>query len=268
MNEVEVHVSDKVAVLRLSAPARRNALTPAMAQAVIDACDDIDRQTAIGAVVLCGAGGFFCAGADRAFLAQATENPSEDRTYRDMGVIYDSFLRVGALKPPTIAAIRGGAVGAGVNLAFATDLRVIGDDAILDAGFMRLGIHPGGGHFALLCRTAGREIAAGLGLFGGTLLGSHAAAIGAAWTAVPDDAVETSAMAIATPLARDPDLARATARSFRSEVGPPAVSWAVGLQSERAPQMWSLQRKKSTNVSRPDHEAMQSHREDVDRHDG
>lgn len=245
MSEVDVEVSDHVALLTLSAPARRNALTPAMAREVIDACNAIDAQPDIGAVVVRGAGGYFCGGAHRAFLAAAAADPAEDATYREMGVIYDSFVRVGSLEPPTIAAIRGGAVGAGVNLAFATDLRVIGEDAVLDAGFARIGIHPGGGHFVLLSRSAGREAAAGLGIFGATLTGSRAAALGAAWSAVADDEVEPSAMTLAKSAAADPDLARAAARSLRAELGPPAVSWSIGLQSERAAQMWSLRRRAS-----------------------
>ena len=243
MHEVDLEIADHVAVLTLAAPQRRNALTPAMAREVIDACHTIDADSAIGAVVVRGAGGFFCAGAHRAFLATAAENPLDPEIHRDMGTVYDSFVRVGALEPPTLAAIRGGAVGAGVNLAFATDLRVIAQDAVLDAGFTRLGIHPGGGHFILLQRTAGRELAAGLGLFGGTLTGTRAVETGAAWIALPDGEVEAAAIAIAAPIAQDPELAREAARSFRSETGPPAASWAMALRAERAPQQWSLQRR-------------------------
>ena len=67
--------------------------------------------------------------------------------------------RVGELAPPTIAAIRGGAVGAGLNLALATDLRVVAEDAALLSGFIPIGLHPGGGHTALLGRLGSREAA-------------------------------------------------------------------------------------------------------------
>ena len=59
-----------------------------------------------------------------------------------MSAIYRSFARVGVLAPPTVAAIRGGAVGAGLNLALATDLRVVAEDAALLSGFIPIGLHP------------------------------------------------------------------------------------------------------------------------------
>ena len=142
-----------------------------------------------------------------------------------------------------MAAIRGGAVGAGVNLAFATDLRVIADDARLLAGFLRIGLHPGGGFFVLSGRTAGREATAALGLFGEELSGRRAADLGIAWEALPDADVEGRARELAARAGADPDLARRAARSFRNELGPPMAPWPIALDAERAAQMWSLRRR-------------------------
>jgi enoyl-CoA hydratase len=82
-----------------------------------------------------------------------------------------------------VAAVRGAAVGAGVNLVMATDLRVIASDARLLSGFGRLRLHPGGGHFALLNRQGNREVAAAMGLFHEELDGEQAVAAGLAWMA-------------------------------------------------------------------------------------
>ena len=101
----------------------------------------IDRNPDIGAVVVTG-GPYFCAGAHRDTLAGAGADPVGEPAPSDLSVVYRSFARVGELEPPTVAAIRGGAVGAGINLAFATDLRVVADDARLMAGFSRIGLHP------------------------------------------------------------------------------------------------------------------------------
>jgi enoyl-CoA hydratase len=60
---------------------------------------------------------------------------------------------------------------------------------------------------------------------------------------LPEAEVEPRAIALAREAGRDPDLARATVRSFRLELGPPAVPWQVALEAERAPQMWSLRRR-------------------------
>ena len=242
MSEIELSVDGHVAVITLAASDRRNALTPPMAADLVEACEEVDRNTEIGAVVVTG-GAYFCAGAHRDTLAGAGADPLGEPAHSDLSIIYRSFARVGELEPPTVAAIRGGAVGAGTNLAFATDLRVVATDARIMAGFLRIGLHPGGGFFVLSGRTAGRETTAALGLFGEEVSGRRAAELGIAWDAVPDADVESRARELATRAGADPELARRTARSFRNELGPPPVPWPIGLDAERAAQMWSLRRR-------------------------
>ena len=92
-------------------------------------------------------------------------DPAGDRSFKHLHAIYNASMLVGALAPPTVAAVRGTAVGAGVNLVFATDLRIMAEDARLIAGFVGLGLHPGGGHFTLgrpHRRARGRRRAGGL----------------------------------------------------------------------------------------------------------
>jgi enoyl-CoA hydratase len=197
----------------------------------------------IGAVVLTGEGPYFCAGGDRAQLAAAGKDPADPELYEAVGGIYSAFERVGRLKPPTIAAIRGGAVGAGMNLALATDLRIVADDAVLLSGFLPIGLHPGGGHAALLSRLAGRETASALQLFGARISGARAAELGLAWRAVPAGDVDRVALELAAVPAADPALARRTTASLRTVAGPPALAWGAALELERASQMWSMRRK-------------------------
>jgi enoyl-CoA hydratase len=161
--------------------------------------------------------------------------------------MYSAFVRVGELLPPTVAAVRGHAVGAGLNLVLATDLRIISESARLISGFLRIDIHPGGGHFQLLNRVAGREAATAMSLFSSEIDGKRAAEIGLAWQAVPDADVETVAMQLAKQAAKDPELARAAARSLRLELGPPTLSWDAALEVEHAVQLWSLRRKAATD---------------------
>jgi enoyl-CoA hydratase len=116
-----------VAHLVLVAPARRNALTPEMAADLTALCDELDADESVGAVVIRGEGGSFCSGADRAVLAAIASDVMDSRATADLRTIYSAFVRVGHLKPPTIAAIQGAAVGTGVNLAAATDLRVVAE---------------------------------------------------------------------------------------------------------------------------------------------
>jgi enoyl-CoA hydratase len=243
MTEVLLAVEEGVATLTLAAPERRNALTPAMAREIVAACDAIDADPAVGAVVVQAQGASFCAGADRSTLREIGADPVGDRAYRDLHDVYGAFTRVGALAPPTVAAVRGAAVGAGVNLVFATDLRIIADDAQLSSGFVGLGLHPGGGHFTLVARTAGREVAAGLGVFNQSIDGRRAAALGLAWEAVPAHQVEQRARELARTAAQDPELARAVVRSMRSELGPPALPWPAALEAETSVQLWSFKRR-------------------------
>lgn len=241
--EIRLDIDGHVAVISLLAADRRNALTPKMAVDLAAVCDEIDAIPEVGAVVVRGEGGYFCAGAHRDTLSGVGADPLAEPAYTNLGVVYRSFARVGELEAPVVAAVRGGAVGAGVNLALAADLRIVAEDARIIAGFSRIGMHPGGGFFVLSGRTAGREATAALGLFGCEVDGRRAVELGMAWEAVPDAEVDARAMELATRAGADPELSRRTARSFRNELGPPPVPWAVALDAERAPQMWSLRRK-------------------------
>ena len=241
-SEIVLERRGGVAVLTLDAPTRRNALTVAMAEELIGACGEIDADESIGAVIVRGNGGYFCAGGDRGTLADAGTDPAEGERYAGMTTIYRSFARVGELQPPTIAAITGGAVGAGLNLALATDLRVVADDAVLLSGFLPIGLHPGGGHTALLGRLGSRETASALTLFGERLSGAQAAERGLAWAAVPAGEVDATAEKLAATPAADPALARRTTASLRTSLGPPSLPWPAVLELERASQMWSMRR--------------------------
>lgn len=229
--------------MTLNSPERRNAISADMADQLIEACEKIDANRQIGAVVIRGAGGSFCAGADRSLLAASGEDPAHDDNFQRTSLIYRSFMRVGALEPVTIAAVRGAAVGAGLNLALATDIRVVANDARLISGFLSLGVHPGGGHYVLLARSTNRDTAAVLGLCRQELSGREACDRGLAWAAVDDAEVEQRAVELARAAAQDPALTRAATRSFRKEAGPPVQDWETGLELERGIQMWSFRRK-------------------------
>lgn len=243
MAEVELAVTDGVAVVTLNAPQRRNALTPQMARELIACADTIDADTRVGAAIVQGADGQFCAGGERDTLARVGEDPTESSRYQDLGVVYEAFMRFGRVAVPTIAAVNGAAVGAGVNLLLATDLRIVGVSARIIAGFLKIGLHPGGGHYVLMGRTAGREAAAAAGLFGEEITGAKAEQLGLAWRCVPDDEVFDTAYELASRAAQDPELSRLSVESMRIELGPPAVSWEAAMQAERAKQMWSLRRR-------------------------
>ena len=170
------------------------------------ACEELDGDGDVGAVVVRGEGGFFCAGGDRGTLEAAGRDPADPEVYAGLGAVYRSFARVGELEAPTVAAVRGGAVGAGLNLMLATDVRIVARDAKIISGFIPIGLHPGGGHSALLGRTGAREAAAAMALFGERIDGQRAAELGLAWAAVDDADVEATAIELAAAPERTPSL--------------------------------------------------------------
>jgi enoyl-CoA hydratase/carnithine racemase len=239
--EVLLDFDGAVAVVTLNAPERRNALTPGMADELIATFDEVDSRPEIGALVVRAVGKSFCAGGDIATLTEAGKDPAAPEAYEGMGKIYDSFYRLGQVKVPTVAAVRGSAVGAGMNMLLAADLRIVARDARLLCGFLKRGMHPGGGHFVILSRLIGREAAAAMALFGEEIDGDRARELGLAWESVDDVAVEERALELASRVAGDPDLARVAVGNFRKETATP-VSWEIATQFERPAQMWSMRR--------------------------
>jgi len=187
---VELEVRDRVALVTLNDPDRRNAVSHVVNAGLISALDEVDARDDVGAMVLTGAGSAFCAGAvldDLAGCGSAEELRS----------IYSGFLRLDSMTVPTIAAVNGPAVGAGMNMALACDVIVAGHSARFDTRFLQLGVHPGGGHTWRLERLVGRQAATAMLLFGEVLDGDQAAARGLAWRCIDDETLIPAAMALA-----------------------------------------------------------------------
>jgi enoyl-CoA hydratase len=153
--------------------------------------------------------------------------------------VYAAFTRVGAMRVPVIAAVRGGAVGAGLNLALAADVRIVADGAVLSSGFRQRGIHQGGGQGYLLASLAGPEVATAMIVLGEQVSGQRARDLGIAWEALPDDLVEPRAVELARTAAADPELSRAMMASIRDDR---AAAWEAKVAEERKGQLWSLRR--------------------------
>jgi enoyl-CoA hydratase len=233
---IEHQIIDGVASVTLNNPERRNALTPEMGDELVAVLNAIDSDPTVGALVLSGAGKGFCSGADLRTLEAAGASPLSDEHYGALTAIYAAFTRFGSMSVPTIAAVTGAAVGAGLNLALAADLRIVAEDARLMSGFARISVHPGGGHFHLLARLAGRDTVAAMALFSEEVSGLDAVRLGLAWRALPADEVVPEAQRLAATIADQPGLARALTQSLRLET-PGQVSWDAAVAIERAPQL-------------------------------
>jgi enoyl-CoA hydratase len=239
---VQLRVDGSVAEVVLSVAERRNALTAPMAAELLAALERAERDPAVAAVVIRGEGGFFCAGADLGSIEAAASDPATDEAFSAFDTIYDTFVRLGELAVPTIAAVRGGAVGAGLNLALAADVRIVAEDARLLSGFLRIGVHPGGGHFRLLERLVGPERAVAMSLFGVEVGGVDAVRWGLALEALPDDQVDDRARTLAAQLV-DPELVRRATHSWRAYDENASTSPRLLVRAEQAAQMWSFRRR-------------------------
>lgn len=207
-----------VAVLTLNDPERRNAMTEAMGRALATHATALAGEAELRAVVLTGAGRAFSAGGDLAMLEARSAAGRADpggaarrRNREEMEAFYRLFLAVRALPCPSIAAVNGAAVGAGLCVALGCDLRIVAEDARLALNFTRLGIHPGMGATWTLPRLVGPAHAAELLFTGRFLDGAEAARIGLANEATPAAEVLPRALALARTLAEAaPAAVRAT----------------------------------------------------------
>lgn len=222
--EIRTERRDGVAVITVSDPARRNAMAIDLSEDLVTAVREVERDEGIGAVVVTGEPPGFCAGADLTQLAGAGGS-REDGLRR----IYQGFLAVAECTLPTVAAVNGAAVGAGMNLALACDVRLAGPKARFDSRFLQLGLHPGGGYTWMAQRVLGPQGASAVTLFGEVLDAQEAERTGLVWRAVDDSvtaAVELAARAAAAPR----ELAIATKRTMRVTDTLPVQSAAVDVE--------------------------------------
>src|SRR5687768_370607 len=134
MSLVRSHIEDGVATVTLTDPARRNALTLPMVHEVEALFDELEADPAVGAVVVTGEAPAFCAGADLSHLSSSAAGGAE----AGLRAIYEGFLRISRSPLPTIAAVNGAAVGAGMNLALVCDVRLAAERARFDTRFLQL----------------------------------------------------------------------------------------------------------------------------------
>ena len=229
MSQILVDRRDRVAVLTVHDPDRRNALNLALAAELAEAVRACEADEQVGAIVVTGTPPAFCAGADLTALGEAREQGMRD--------IYAGFLAVASCSLPTVAAVNGAAVGAGLNLALACDVRLATESARFDARFLQLGIHPGGGMTWMLQRIVGPQRAAAMTLFSQVYDAKAALAAGLVLDVV-DDVVER-AVQVASQAAQAPrELVVATKRTMRATAA--AAAHADAVELEIGPQLASM----------------------------
>ncbi len=227
------HPEPGVAVVVLDDPDRRNAMTVDMGEALRETTAALADDEGLRAVVLTGEAPAFSAGGDLAMLedyGRRTREEGFDAT-APMRDFYGRFLTVRDLPVPVIAAINGHAVGAGLCVALACDLRIVADEAKVGLNFSRLGLHPGMGGSWLLPAILGTQRAAEL-LYTGRLVPGHQAADwGLALESLPADEVLPRALTLASEIAESaPQVVRQLKQTLRS----PAATLDQALEREAA----------------------------------
>eukprot|EP00999_Lentomonas_sp_LEN2_P000093 NODE_1090_length_1018_cov_76.150393_g1045_i0.p1 GENE.NODE_1090_length_1018_cov_76.150393_g1045_i0~~NODE_1090_length_1018_cov_76.150393_g1045_i0.p1 ORF type:complete len:206 (-),score=33.13 NODE_1090_length_1018_cov_76.150393_g1045_i0:340-957(-) len=152
-----------VATMTLNNESRLNALDETMGQAIRAAIEQLNTEEKLRVVVLTGAGKHFSAGGDFKFIQDRMNTEEPLSNVLTMKKFYSKFLSVRDLHVPVIAAINGSAVGGGLALALACDLRLTVDSSKLGLNFSRLGVAPGLGSshfFAEKCVTSSCKLAA------------------------------------------------------------------------------------------------------------
>ncbi len=227
---VEHRVEEKIGSVRLNDPSHRNALTKRLSD---DLAGAVEASLAGGAevLVLSASPPVFCAGGSL-----------DDLSRRDqpLGDAYAGLLALARCPVPTLAAVGGPAIGAGVNLPLACDVVLASPEAVFDPRFLDVGIHPGGGHLWRLERRIGAQGAAALVLFGEALSGEEAVRAGLAWRCVDARRLEDDALAMARRVVKRPArLVRRTKATLVAGAGIADADAAFALELEA--QQWSVE---------------------------
>ena len=225
-------------------PQRRNALTPGFYAGLRQALALAAEQTRIGAVVVTGAEGFFCAGGDLNLLMTAPTMPESERR-QHIEDLQSLIAAVMDCPRPVIAAVEGGAAGAGFSLAFACDLIIAADDARFTASYVNAGLIPDGGLTGSLTAALPPALTAELCLTGQPVSAGRLHELGAINAVVPPGKALDIAESTAVRLAQGPQAAQSAIKALlvgarralmdcqlKAEVGPMAHALAAPEAAE------------------------------------
>ncbi|GBF49948.1 enoyl-CoA hydratase/carnithine racemase [Leptospira ryugenii] len=205
--EIEETEGGKIISLFLHNPESRNAMTWKMGEEFSQAIEIIRKsKTPPRVVILSGRNAVFCAGGDLNLLRSFSEK-TYSQNKRDMRKFYSFFLSVRKLPCPIIAAVNGHAIGAGLSLAFACDLRIFAKEGKFSFNFVRLGIHPGMGSSYLAPELLGKALGVRLLVTGETFGGAEALQWGLASEVHPKENVYEKAYQYAVSLVEAAPLA-------------------------------------------------------------
>ncbi len=243
--------ADGVRIIRLSDPSRRNAIDQEMRVQLSEAVASIETDLAARVLVLRADGPAFCSGADVVETFGDASARSVEELRERLNGVYAIFRQLRDLTIPTIAAVRGPAIGAGLNLALSCDARFGAPDAVLGAVFSRIGLHPGGGCSYFLTEAMGRSRAFRVLMDGGSIDATSAAGYGLLNEIVDDP--EGCALEVAHRWAKlEPELVKdlkeaiqvASSKDFDATVDFESWAQAASARSPRVAEAVAQRRKR------------------------
>ena len=206
-------------VVTMNRPEARNALSAEMLATMADAWDRANEDPEVRVVILTGAGGSFCAGADLKAMSSAAPSDKFESGEFDPAVI-KSLLKGFRVTKPLVAAVEGPAIAGGTEILQASDIRVAGESARFGVSEVRWGLYPLGGSAVRLPRQIPYTVAADLLLTGRHITAPEAKEIGLVGHVVPDGQALARAHEIADLIAANGPLAvQAVLRTIRGSEG-------------------------------------------------
>jgi len=199
---VLAHRQGDVLVLTLNQPQRRNPLSAPVIERIRAHLDPLADPAAPGpaAIVLTGAGGWFCSGGDLRRLQERAGQTVEQRL-AFIGGLHGLIHSLRACSRPVVAAVEGGAAGAGLSLALGADIVIAAEGAKFSGAYVRVGLSPDGGLTHALAQLLPRSLAAEMLLTGDPVTAERLAALGVVNRVVPQGDSLNEAMAFADRLA-------------------------------------------------------------------
>lgn len=233
---LEIETRGAIEIVTLNRPDHLNAVSPELAQRLLDYFRGLADRLDVRVVILGGAGRAFCAGAELGSDAFAQDGPGRNQRQLAMQRLYSGVVRaIRACPQPVIALVQGAACGAGFSLALAADVRIAAEDAKLNAAYLRVGL--GGcdmGSGYLLPRLVGLSVASELLMTGNFIHAPRALATGLVSSVVSADHLLDAGLAMAADMLRaSPMGLRMTKETLSLTVDAPSLEAALTLEDRQ-----------------------------------
>ncbi|MFC5522904.1 oxepin-CoA hydrolase, alternative type [Polaromonas jejuensis] len=212
-NSVLIRQEGAVRILVNNNPAARNAITAGLYTELPAALAAAAADPEVGAIVLTGVGDFFCSGGDLNQLATRRQLAPAQRREKLEG-LHGMIRAIRDCGKPVIAAVEGGAAGAGVSIALACDMLVVARNAFFSVAYVKVGLTPDGGATAFLAEFVSRQVLTELCLTGDRVPAERLHALGAVNRLSEQGAALAEAVALAARIASGPTRANARIKAL------------------------------------------------------